>query len=123
MKKYYTFACMGVFSLFLTGIALSSEIHELIKAHDIATVQKLLKEKPGEVLNAKAKGGSTPLHWTVVYGFTQGAKLLLENGADVNAKREGDSTPLHWAANKDAVDMAILLVSKGAMVDARTDKG
>ena len=55
----------------------------------------LLLENGADV-NAKGKGGVTPLHRVVFSGLVAVADLLLENGADVNAKESNSLWNLFW---------------------------
>jgi len=56
-------------------------------------------------VNAKEKGGETPLHVVVtaaaaaasMYSRKEIAELLIASGADVNAKGDDGKTPLDWA--------------------------
>lgn len=54
-------------------------------------------------------------------GFTEIAKLLIENGADVNKKDKENNTPLHIAVQNNSLELVKLLIEKGADVNA-TDK-
>ena len=49
-----------------------------------------------------------------------GAKVLINNGADVNAKDRYGQTPLFWARN---VDIAKVLINNGADVNAKDRRG
>lgn len=62
------------------------------------------------------------LHLCAAYGYTEGAKLLLQAGADVNmlSPAHGGSTPLMLAAKNNHTECARLLVESGADVFLRT---
>ena len=69
--------------------------------------------------------GGTPLHFAVIGGQMEAAKLLLEKGANINpmADDEHGGTPLHWAAALGRVDFVKFLVEAGADVNAKDDNG
>ena len=52
-----------------------------------------------------------------------GARLLVEAGADVNARQHGGYTPLHSAAQRGAIDLIDLLLAAGADTDGAADDG
>ncbi|XP_052220567.1 ankyrin-1-like isoform X2 [Dreissena polymorpha] len=56
----------------------------------------------------------TPLHLSVVHGFTDIAKLLISRGADVNESDRFDVSPLHTAAELGNTDCLVLLLEGGA---------
>jgi ankyrin repeat protein len=72
--------------------------------------------------------GETALHLACRYNKVEGARLLLENGADINAAGPGHLTPLAWIASIrilrviDRVDNNMLhfLLSRSANVNGRT---
>jgi len=78
----------------------------------------------GADVNAKAKGGYTPLHFAAVAEENaEIVEFLVSNGADVNAKTDTGSTPLHVAAVNGNVEIVKFLVSKGADVNAKNNAG
>jgi ankyrin repeat protein len=95
-----------------------------IHAGDIATLQRLLADKPG--LAASRLGGSakgrTPLHvvadWPGYFpNGPQVVRMLIAAGGDPNARdpdQPRSETPLHWAASSDDVDVASALIDGGA---------
>ncbi len=64
-------------------------------------VLKLLLESGKSIdVNAKSNNhGETALHETAIYGWEEGARVLLDHGADVDLGKGGGWTPLHEAAN------------------------
>jgi TonB family protein len=103
----------------------SGDIHEAVKAGDLAKVKALLKDNPG-LVSRKDDNGSTPLYLTVQWGNKDMAELLLANGADINAKSGCISlkpfvaeTPLHEAAMNGRKDMVEFLLAHGADVNAK----
>jgi ankyrin repeat protein len=67
---------------------------------------------------------NTPLHAGLAGPLgIDGARLLVEAGADVNARQHGGYTPLHSAAQHGAIDLIDLLLAAGADADAAADDG
>lgn len=69
---------------------------EAIRNHDLEKMRGLIAE--GADVNELDRFGLTPLHFAVISGFDEGAKLLLENGAKVDSLSSRKTTPLHHAA-------------------------
>jgi ankyrin repeat protein len=69
-----------------------------------------------DAVNAHAYDGWTPLHLASFFGHVEGARLLLESGADVHAisRNSLKNTPLHAAAAGRHPDVALLLLERGA---------
>lgn len=67
---------------------------------------------------------NTPLHAGLAGPLgIDGARLLVEAGADVNARQHGGYTPLHSAAQRGALDLIDLLLAAGADARAEADDG
>jgi uncharacterized protein len=67
---------------------------------------------------------NTPLHAGLAGPLPhEGARLLVEAGADVNARQHGGYVPLHSAANREEVRTLELLLDRGAEVDAAAEDG
>ncbi len=99
-----------------------STIHVATRAGDLAKVKRFIEE--GTDVNARDKGGETPLFSAVLADNDDVAKFLLDKGADVNAQNNGGRTPLHFAIRARArTNMVELLISKGADVNAKTEAG
>jgi len=79
-----------------SNLALAGEIHEAVKANDLAKVRSLIKNSP-DLVSSKDEDGFTSLHLAAANGYKEMADFLLANGADVNAKDNSQSTPLHQA--------------------------
>jgi len=77
----------------------------------------------GANVNAKNRGGWTPLHLAAGSWQKDLAELLIVQGADVNAKDNGGWTPLHRAVERRDQEMVELLIAKGAEVNAEDNKG
>ncbi|MDE0019966.1 MAG: CotH kinase family protein [Candidatus Poribacteria bacterium] len=64
-----------------------------------------------------------PLGWAALYGQTEVARALLDNGADVNILDRSGNTPLHTAAFLGDVETAKLLIENGANIRAKNHEG
>jgi len=103
----------------------TKSIHQAVADCDIEQVKSLIAE--GIDVNARDKGGKTPLQNSVRYGHRDVAELLISEGADVNvefnALGEGGMSLLHlaaWHGNKDVTD---LLIAKGLNVNVKNENG
>jgi ankyrin repeat protein len=76
----------------------------------------------GADVNAKGKGGETPLHYAATVDKDIVA-LLLASNADVNARDNRGLTPLHAAAAFGQIDIAELLLANKADVNAKSEDG
>jgi ankyrin repeat protein len=109
------------------GDPVAVELTSAIHGGDLATLRRLLAERP-ELATARMigrkglEGGwGTPLHaaadWPGYFPAAPAAvAVLLEAGADPNDDSGGDrpETPLHWAASTDDLEVAVALVDGGA---------
>jgi ankyrin repeat protein len=68
----------------------------------------------GADVNAKRKGGKTPLFYAVGNSNTRITEFLLDQGADVNATADDGSTPLHAAAGEGTKAVNAMLIAAGA---------
>jgi ankyrin repeat protein len=64
-----------------------------------------------------------PLHSAAAGNYTQIARLLIENNAQVNVKQQAGVTALHSAAQNGNIDLLILLLEHGADVNIRMEGG
>jgi ankyrin repeat protein len=67
--------------------------------------------------------GVYPLHSAVAGNYTDIARMLIENNAQVNVKQQAGVTALHSAAQNGNVDLLILLLEHGADVNIRMEGG
>eukprot|EP00887_Chlorella_sp_A99_P000687 scaffold5.g687.t1 len=67
--------------------------------------------------------GFTPLHLCISVGWVEGARALLEAGADPNCRSNAQYTPLHLAAVQGNLQAVAWLIERGAQVDLRSAKG
>ena len=64
-----------------------------------------------------------PLHSAVAGNYTQIARMLIENNAQVNVKQQAGATALHSAAQNGNIDLLILLLEHGADANVRMEGG
>jgi len=64
-----------------------------------------------------------PLHSAAAGNYTQIARMLIENNAQVNVKQQAGATALHSAAQNGNIDLLILLLEHGADVGIRMEGG
>jgi ankyrin repeat protein len=76
-------------------------------------VAELLLAHKADV-NAKSKGGFTPLHFAASEGHQDVAEVLLAHKADVNTKDDSGWTPLHYATGKGYEGLTGILRQSGA---------
>lgn len=89
-----------------------TSLHYAARGGHAQVIQALLDA--GAKMNAKAKGGSTPLLIAVSETKLAAAKALIANGADTNAGPADGSGPLYLAALQHQLEMVKLLLAHGA---------
>ena len=129
MKKLV--ACILVIALL--GICEWTQVQSVVAAPSIdiwtAAAQgniEAIKQhvSAGTDLNAKEpKRGITPLMMAALYGQTEAASLLIENGANPNARDNEGETALHKAALLCHTEIVKLLLDKDAEVNAKGIQG
>jgi ankyrin repeat protein len=67
--------------------------------------------------------GVYPIHSAAAGNYTQIARMLIENNAQVNVKQQAGVTALHSAAQNGNIDLLILLLEHGADVNIRMEGG
>lgn len=87
-------------------------------AYDHPRVQKMLL-RAGYTTDWPDGHGWTPLHFTAHFGSLDGARTLVEHGADAGISHRTNVTALHVAAEQGHTDVARLLLDSGADVDAK----
>ena len=76
----------------------------------------------GKLVQARLDSLTFPLHFAAQKGYTQVAKLLLAEGAEVvDASNQFGWTPLYTAAREGQNEVAALLLANGARVNARNN--
>lgn len=99
------------------GAGLRRSLHEAARANDYRELQRLLREKGGDV-GAKDAFGQSPLHLAARYADSPLLRALLDAGADFEAEDALGQSPLHFAAASEKGDDAVIgLVRKGADVN------
>jgi ankyrin repeat protein len=98
-----------------------TKLHVAAKCGDIRAIAKLATRP--EVVNARAKSGSTPLAIAVHTGKTEAVKALASLGADVNMSVSARVTPILMAVLSGHLEMVKVLASLGANVNAAMSDG
>ncbi|MCX6877507.1 MAG: ankyrin repeat domain-containing protein [Verrucomicrobia bacterium] len=91
-------ALPAVLMLGVSAVAMAAEIHDAVRAGDVAAVARLLKKDAKLVNLADEDHAATPLHLAVDAGNLELVKVLLEAGATVTLKMDDGNTPLWRAA-------------------------
>jgi len=103
------------------GATPQSTIHLAASAGDLARVKSLIEK--GTDINARDKGGETPLFLAVLAKTDEVAEFLIAKGADIDARDNLGMTPLYYALEGGSKNMIELLISKGADVNATNKFG
>jgi len=109
-----------VISLF-AACATNGQIFTAVGSHDHELTFELAEA--GADLEARNEQGATPLIFAVFSDNLEGARILLEHGADPNARREGpgpSGSALFSAQDRPMID---LLLSHGADLELRDNDG
>ncbi|TSJ40463.1 hypothetical protein FO440_11955 [Mucilaginibacter corticis] len=64
-----------------------------------------------------------PLHSATAGNYTNIARMLVENGANVNVTQKAGATPLHSAAQNGNLELLILLLENGGEFNIRMEGG
>ena len=72
------------------------ELVTAVKSKNMMAAEKILTMLPGKANSEIARGGAGPLHYAVLWGSVELARLLLKNGADPNKANTNGCTPLHF---------------------------
>ena len=111
---------------------LGEKIIEAIKDENMPMDRKFSRVEHlynlGANLNVCDDKGHTPLEFSILNGYKEIAKFLIEKGADANEKYYYKGgwyflTALIWASKGGYKEIVELLVEKGVDVDAKDDSG
>jgi len=92
------------------------------KRGETASVKRLLAADKN-LVHAKDKDGSTPLHCAAWKGHVEVVRLLLDAGADIEAHNQNShwgTTALHAASYGNQKAVAKLLIERGANIQAKS---
>ncbi|AEI38048.1 MAG: ankyrin repeat domain-containing protein [Zymomonas mobilis subsp. pomaceae] len=87
-------------------------LHIVTRAHDIQWLAYFIYKKAK--IDLKNKAGETPLMLAAEIGWTDGAQLLLEGGADPNITDNSGQTPLIMAVQNHNLPMVRVLIDNHA---------
>lgn len=119
IKKIITLFLIINVSSSSVSFAMDDDIHDAVRAADLARVQQILQANPGAVHARLGSFRITPLHVAAHYGNEATAQLLLQYAADVDARDQDDETPLHRTARNGNETIASLLLEHRADVNAQ----
>ena len=74
-------------------------------------------------VNDRSNDQDPPLFIAIQKGFTQVAKVLLEEGASVSVKGSGQWSALHWAAYQSNLDLIDALLKRKSAVNVSEGRG
>jgi ankyrin repeat protein len=101
---------------------MSRSLQEVLQSTSDTLFPAELGEAP-VTLQSTDCDGDTPLHVLAWRGDTEGALLLIRNGADVNAVGDMGETPLHVALSQGNRLLVAALIAAGARTDIRSEFG
>jgi ankyrin repeat protein/L-ascorbate metabolism protein UlaG (beta-lactamase superfamily) len=104
------------FAIFVLNVQ-AGEIHDAVRAGDLAKIKALVAKDP-KVVNEKEAEGGTPLHFASHSGNVEIIAFLLANKADIKAVDDLGRSPLHLAASAGHGETVDLLIAKGAETKA-----
>jgi ankyrin len=84
-------------------------------AHDVAMSHILVEGKAN--VNAKSRGGHSPLFWAVNCGNMDLVKYLLDHEADIEIETNDNIRPIHVAVQQKNLRMVKLLLRHKAQLD------
>jgi len=112
---------LGLVASFAYACATDGQIFTAVGAHDHELTLELAEA--GHDLEARNEDGATPLIFAVFSDNLEGARILLEHGADPNARGERrwpSRSALFSAQDRPMID---LLLSHGADLELRDNEG
>lgn len=97
-------------------------LHTLAADDDLPGIHWLLR-LGAELEGSDGIAGATPLMWAAHFGALEGARELLNQGADPNARDKFGQTALHGAAEDGRDEIVRLLLERGADPNAAWELG
>jgi ankyrin repeat protein len=113
MKKHVLISALLAVVFGISQAAFAGEIHDAVRAGDLAKVKILVAKDPG-VVNEKDTRGRTPLHFASGSGNHEVISFLIVSGADINGGDDLGQTPLHLSAARGHRVTVNFLIAKGA---------
>ncbi|KAL2608630.1 hypothetical protein R1flu_027203 [Riccia fluitans] len=101
----------------------ATDLHLAVKENDVPHIRKLIED--GAELDARDKFGRTPLHWALVYGHLEAARVLILNTDKVALEDSRDNcgcSVLHYAALGGRTEMGRIFIDRGAQVNSLDSK-
>jgi ankyrin repeat protein len=97
-------------------------LHQAAAIGDLETVERLLKERPGDIESEGGCDSAKPLHYAAYQGRQDVAIFLIEHGARLDTRDCDEATPLHWSVPFGQLSMFRLLIESGADINVCTNK-
>ncbi|KAF5834183.1 ankyrin repeat-containing domain protein [Dunaliella salina] len=95
-------------------------LHMAASSKSISSLKLLLDL--GAVVDQRDADGWTAMHYAAIVGWDEGAKLLLERGADPNAVSLFDSTPILMSVKSSHAGVTRVLLENGAKLRCSEDE-
>jgi ankyrin repeat protein len=112
----------GIAIDYLRDEAALAPFHHIIDQGNEEMLKVVLKKF--SAVDARDMLGYTALHWAAARPWVEGAKLLIQAGADVNKPSlYNDITAVHMAATGGSAEILQMLEEKGAKLDVKTTDG
>ncbi|CAK9201375.1 unnamed protein product [Sphagnum troendelagicum] len=98
--------------------AYATSLHQAVKENDIRSIRSLVEG--GAKVQAPDKIGRTPLHWALVFGHEDAARVLIINTPKraLDARDGFGCTALHYGAATGRTQVARILIERGAAINA-----
>ncbi len=98
--------------------AYATSLHQAVKENDIRSIRSLVEG--GAKVQAPDKIGRTPLHWALVFGHEEAARVLIINTPKraLDARDGFGCTALHYGAATGRTQVARILIERGAAINA-----
>lgn len=102
--------------LSMTPFLFAGEIHDAVKAGNLANVKAVLSKNPSLINSFDTEDEHlTPLHYATEKKHLEVAKYLISKGANVNSReRDMGCAPIHFAAQEGSYEIVKLLIDNGS---------